>query len=150
MDPLDIDIDTNAIDTSRPVLAETLADLEVVSAEPAENSRKDGYNLVVAFKTTTALKSIKDTEVQPGFSLKAWYPLQSKDKETGEATQDWMRNIVQLIDAALGTTKEKGDRPTLKVGVASLPGKTVRARITVEDMQNGLPGNSVRSVSVAS
>lgn len=146
MDPLDIDIDTNSVDTSRTVLAETLADLEITSAVPSENSRKDGYNLVLTLKTTAELEDLKGGKVQPGFQLKNWIPLQSKDKETGEPTNDWMRNVIQAIDAALGTSQEAKNRPSLKEGVAKLVGKTVRARIVVEDMPNGLPGNSVRSL----
>lgn len=151
IDPLDINIDTNSVDTSRPVLAETLADLEIASAEVAENSRKDGHNLVVTYKTTTELDSIKGTKVAPGFQLKSWNALQSKDKTTGEPTEDWLRNIVQLLDAAHGTSKEAGNRLSLKEGVAKLPGKIVRARITVEDSaQTGLPVNAIRSVQTPS
>jgi len=147
MDPLDIDIDITSVDTSRPVLAECLADCEIVSAIPEENSRKDGYNLVTRFRTTAQLKDIKDKDVAPGFQLTAWYPLQSKDKESGEPTQKWLENIIQLIDAALGTSLEAKDRPSLKAGIAQVVGKVVRARVTVEDMPNGLPGNSVRSLA---
>jgi hypothetical protein len=146
-DPLAVEIDMNEVDTSFPVLAETLADLRITHAEPKENSRKDGYNLVVALETVAELEDLKGKTVPAGFKLRSWLPLQSTDKETGEATTNWMRQVVSYIDAALGCSMEEKNRPTLKEGVAQLVGKTVRARIIVEDMPNGLPGNSVRNVT---
>ena len=96
---------------------------------------------MIKYKTTDEAESIKGKTIKPGLALTEWYPLQSTDKDTGEATKKWKDNFARLFDAALGCTKE--NRPKLGEGLQQLPGQVVRARVTTETDDSGTVRNRI-------
>jgi hypothetical protein len=141
--PIDFDTETTDVDTSVPILEGGLYDLVVNVLGTERNKRDDGNNLVVAFKTLDDAQSTRGRTIKPGYTLKSWYALQSKDRDSGEPTNRWLENICQLIDAALDTAQS--NRPSLKLGLEQANGRTVRARIVVETDDNGMPRNKIKS-----
>jgi hypothetical protein len=142
IEPLEFDEAMDDVDTSYPVLKPCIMDLEIQGPiQKAENKKQDGYNAVIKYKTVDEGTSIHDKPVNAGLGLTEWYPLQSFDKETGDKTSKWKENFARLFDAALETSKE--NRPKLAEGLALLPKRLVRVRITVENDDNGVPRNRI-------
>lgn len=142
IEPLEFDEEMDDVDTSYPVLKKGIMDLEIQGPiQKAENKRQDGYNAVIKYKTLNEGESIQGKTVNAGLGLTEWYPLQSFDKDTGEKTSRWKENFARLFDAALETSKE--NRPKLAEGLAMLPKRIVRARIEVENDDNGVPRNRI-------
>lgn len=122
--PISLDVDLTQVDTQIPVLNKGLYDLQIASFTKEENKEKTGYNLKVGFKTTTKETSVQGKEVNPGFPLFIYIPLQNK--QGGSSSFDFRVRLAQLQEAALG---EK--RP--QFNSEELIGKVVRAACKPED-----------------
>ena len=160
IDPLALNIDVNEVETGRPTIADnTEATLECVAAEVAENKARNGFNLVLTWKTVEELPNSKGdgTMVPAGFTLKRWLALQPSDKvlakveelkaegKTSEANKSLNRfkeDIASTLDAMFNTNK--GSRPNLSQDViAQMPSKTVRAVIKLRDDDQFGPSNEL-------
>lgn len=140
IEPLDIDVDLSNVDTSMPLLPVALYDLVIDDLKKEDNKDKTGHNLTVTFKTTSPIESVQGKPINPGFTLKKWFPLQPSKKEN--TTWDYRTGLAQLIDAAYGTTM--GDRPKI---TDDLKGKVVRARVNIEKNKEGLDANAIGALT---
>lgn len=134
-EPIDLDVDLQGIDTTIPVIKKGVYDFDISAMTKEENKDKNGFNLVVVFKTTDATESITEKEIAPGFPMKKWYPLQKKPG--GSDKFDYRVGLAQLIDAALGTTME--NRPKFSSGL--IIGKRVRASLAVVENKEAGDGS---------
>ena len=132
LDPLGLNINLDAVDTSRPVLASGTWPMGVKSIEIQENKAKNGRNLVVTFalaNTATSVKAAEDGrsgDLNPGYTLTKYYPLQQSEHPKAP---DFRVDIARLIDAAFGTSQ--GSRPTLNEALDQIQGKVVAVRTKV-------------------
>jgi hypothetical protein len=135
IEPLDLDIDLNNVDTTMPIVPAGLRDLRIKSVDKVENKAKDGYNLKVVFETVDPVESLQGKELKPGFPLTRYFSLQPSKKEG--STWDFKVPLAQLLDAAYGTAM--GDRPKIS---KDLEGKVVRAMVKVRE-EDGVKSNDV-------
>ncbi len=108
IDPLGLGLDLSTVDTSRPVLPESLYVLEVGNVEVANKKDDDTKrNLVITFKTTVdSPDATGERIISAGFQITKYYPLQQSDKEKAP---DYRRDLAVLQDAMEGT--KQGERP---------------------------------------
>jgi hypothetical protein len=144
-DPLDLGLNLAGVDTSSPVLEKGLYAVTLDDVTKADNSRKDGYNLVVKWKTVQPATSVqgraqgKDNDVNPGWTLTQWYGLQQSDNPNAP---DYKKGLAALQDALEGTTMETRN-PSFSP-LASI-GKTVMISVDVrDDEQRGLQNDIKR------
>lgn len=130
-EPLDLDVDLRAVDTSMPVLKTGLYEMLITDITREQNKEQTGYNLVVTFATANEETTTTDRKVPAGkLKIKQWMPLQSKD-----GTDDWQRNLAALQEAALG---EKQAR----FNTADLLNRKVVASVK-EDVYQDQPTNKI-------
>lgn len=149
IDPLAFAIDTNDVDTSRPVLQAGSYIARIVNAEIVPNKDETGHNLLVQFATTAKATSIaaaeqgREDDIAPGFKLRRYYPLQPSTKSPDF---DFRRGIAELQDAALKC--ERGSRPPLNVNdlVNREVVIVVKVRTQTEGQYAGETSNDVAGV----
>jgi hypothetical protein len=148
-DPLSFAIDTNDVDTSRPVIVAGSYIARIDAADIVENKDKTGHNLLVKFSTTAKATSIagaetgKTDDVPAGYKLSRYYPLQPSTKSPDF---DFRKGLAELQDAALKC--ERGARP--QFNPADFPGKevviVVKVRTQTEGQYAGETSNDVAGV----
>lgn len=112
LDPLGLNIDTNAVDTSRPLVSDGTYACRVSKAEVSPNKAGTGRNLIVEFTTTVpatstaALAEGRSNDIAPGWKFTRYYPLQQSDNPKAP---DFRVDPIKLQDACLGT--KQGTRP---------------------------------------
>lgn len=140
-EPLDLDVDLTQVDTSMPVFPAGLVDLRIHDMTKEKQKEGDGHNLLVIFSTTEDMNTIQKPDgppVKAGFALRRYFPLQAKSDAADK--EQWKKGLAELVDAALGTSLEAGNRPGFSKGL--LLNKVVRANLKVGDF-NGRPTNEV-------
>jgi hypothetical protein len=129
IDPLNLNINTNEVSTSFPVLPAGSYVFEVKQASAEAAKQPGNYNLVVGFALAQEAVLADGNTVNPGFPLTRWYPLQQSENPKAPP---FMRDICVLLDAAFGTTQD--NRPPLNnETLAALTGRQVRASIIVKN-----------------
>ena len=130
LDPLGLNIDTNEVDTSRPLLTDGIYPVLVSKAEVTPNKAGTGRNLVVTFSTLEPATSVaaesegRSNDIAPGWMLTRYYPLQQSDNPKAP---DFRVDLVKLQDACLGT--KQGTRPAFNPN--NFVGCKVRAAVKV-------------------
>jgi len=125
-DPLGLGLDLSGVDTSRPALPEGMYILEVGEVKREENKKKDGFNLLVLFKTTSESPDVTgEKTIAAGFTVRKYYPLQ---QSANEKAPDFKADLARLQDAIEGT--EQGNRPPFNP--FNYTGKLVMAKLKVE------------------
>lgn len=140
-EPLDLDVDLGQVDTSMPVFPAGLYDLRVHDMTRERNKEDSGWNLVVIFCTTEdhcTMQKPDGPPVKTGFALKRYFPLQAKSDAADP--EQYKKGLAELLDAALGTSLEAGDRPKFSKGL--LLNKIVRATLKVGSFE-GRPTNEI-------
>lgn len=133
-DPLGFDnFDPNEVDTSRPVIPAGDHVMRVKSLEVKE-SKKDPTkrNLCVTFETVSAVSLPDGRQINPGFLLSKYYPLQQSDNP---AAPDFRVDLTRLIDGVLGTSR--GDRPDLRAAVGLMQGRETCVSLIVRKPKPG-------------
>lgn len=139
-DPLNLGIDLNEVDTSRPVLKAGVYSMKVNRVEVSENSAGTGRNLVVDFALTAPGESVKGEQINPGFSVRNYYPLQPSEKNPD--SDFWKQNLARLQDAVLGTSQ--GNRPPLNPG--ELREKQILVNIDIEESEEYGKQNRIKKL----
>ena len=144
MDPLNLNIDIQNHDASRPVLPAGTYQGQIAGAEVVESKNAAGnYNLMVTVKTIEPYESTKGTPINAGYSLKRWFPLQASEKQIemgmGESFKD---QLAIMVDNLFGTTAE--DRPALNQDVITqMIGKAITFTTTVRSDDQYGDGNDL-------
>lgn len=105
--PLDLTIDLNGIDNSRPVLLAGVYEMVIKSVEILANKQQTGRNMLVEFATVhnetsvSGQKEGKQGDVNPGFTVRKYYPLQQSENPKAP---DFRKDLCFLHDAVHGTT----------------------------------------------
>lgn len=125
-DPLGLGIDLSGVDTSRPALPEGMYVLEVKDVKREQNKAQTGFNLVVAFATTSDSPDVTgEKNIAAGFQVRKYYPLQQSDNAKAP---DFKADLARLQDAVEGT--EQGNRPPFNP--FNYVGRQVMAKLKVE------------------
>jgi len=135
--PLDLSTNLESISTEYPVLVAgeyrmAVADAQVVDAP---SDKEQSHNLKVQFSTVDPSVDLLGNDIPAGHKVSRTYPL----------LQSWERDIVKLIDAALGI-KDKTERAfSLAAGIQQIRGRTLLVRLDTRDspdygMQNEVKG----------
>ena len=136
LDPLGLNINLNAVETSRPVLSPGTWPMEVKVVEIQENKAKTGRNLMVVFAladeatSTKAAEEGRTNDLSPGYVLAKYYPLQQSEHPKAP---DFRVDIARLIDAAFGTSQ--GNRPSFSEALSQIEGKVVAVRTKVRSSE---------------
>jgi hypothetical protein len=118
-----LDLDLNTVDTSMPLLAKGIYDLQVTKVEKKKTS-KGGDMLAIELSTTAPSKSVKDEDL--GIGIKVFYNLNLS--VSGKATWDIIkRNVAAVVQAAQVQTNwgEFTNNPAI------LQGRIVRCSVDV-------------------
>ena len=107
-DPLALGVDLNDVDTGRPVLPKAQYVMKVDNVEVVENKVGTGRNLILDFATTQPTESIKGAQVNVGFRIRNYYPLQPS--ENNPDSDLWKQRLARLQDTLLATKQgERGE-----------------------------------------
>lgn len=142
MDPLDLNIDLNGVDTSAPCLvageyAFHIGDIKVEPKKDEPTKR----NLVVKFVLAQPANSSAGHSISPGFPISKYYPLQQSENPKAP---DFKRDLSILLDAVFATNEST--RPKLNgETLAEMLGRTVVAVVSVTNSEAyGAQNNIVR------
>jgi hypothetical protein len=151
-DPLNMDFETNDVDTSYPLLQQGKYRMRIKEYTVKPNQAGDGRNLVIKFETIDPATSVaaaakgEENDLKPGFVVTRHYSLQPSKKPG--STWDWKKDPIALCDAALGT--KQGSRQPFGEMVKQLPGKEVKVTLKVRQPKEGddlqAPQNDIAKV----
>jgi hypothetical protein len=139
-DPLNLDVNLDDVDTSRPVLPKATYSMVVHKVEVSENKAKSGRNLIVDFATTQPHQSTKDVNINPGFTVRSYYPLQASEKHP--ESDLWKQQLARLQDAVTGT--EQGARGAFNPH--EFTGQAVLLTLDIETSEEFGEQNRIRKV----
>jgi hypothetical protein len=128
-DPLNLNIDLAGVQTAMPVLPAGKHPFVVDNAE-VKPGKEDPTkrNLVVTFALAAVVSLADGTNINPGYKLTKFYPLQQSDNPKAP---DFKRDIAVLFDAVYDT--DESTRPPLTgETVMGMFGKPVLVNVTVE------------------
>jgi hypothetical protein len=133
-----LDVDLSSVDTSFPLLAEGMYDLEVKAMEQKKTKDEQGDMIVATFVTTREGRSTKGAPINPGFPI--FYRLNLTPK--GEMTEAMiLRNLAKFREGVTGS-KSGSFGP-----IEQYVGKVVRAKVVVRVDKTGNFGdvNDIKS-----
>lgn len=102
IDPLNLNVDLNNVDTGRPVLPAGMYAMKVDNVEVVENKAGTGRNLIVDFALTQPAESTKGHPVHAGFRVRSYYPLQASEKNPDSDL--WKQQLARLQDVITGSS----------------------------------------------
>lgn len=142
-DPLSFEIEMNEVSTDMPRFkkGEYLFGIKEGSVIP--NKEQTGHNLLVIFESRNPEVSHTGDTINPGYTVRKYYPLQQSPKE---GAPDYRRDIAILLDAAFNV-KTPAERPKLNTEtIAGLAQRNVVLSLSLkDDDQYGLQ-NEIRSI----
>lgn len=109
LDPLNLDIDINDVDTSSPSLAPGEVPMRIVKVEvkPSTKNPSDNY-FVVQLQTTDIATSTKGTPINPGFN--AFYRMALQQNQS-ENAPDFKIALAKFSDAVFGERRQPREFP---------------------------------------
>lgn len=109
LDPLNLDIDINDVDTSLPSLAPGEVPMRIVKVEvkPSTKNPSDNY-FVVQLQTTDIATSTKGTPINPGFN--AFYRMALQQNQS-ENAPDFKIALAKFSDAVFGERRQPREFP---------------------------------------
>ena len=123
-----LDEDLSGVDTSFPLLPDSVQTFEIISVEEVENNAKTGNNLVISMKTTKEnLAQGTNDAIQAGFPCKTYIGLVPSKRYTPASIKKAAATFVQavgttslrpytqytgkMVDVKVGTNPAKGSYP---------------------------------------
>jgi len=109
LDPLNLDIDINDVDTSSPSLAPGEIPMRIVKVEvkPSAKNPSDNY-FVVQLQTIDTATSTKGTAINPGFN--AFYRMALQQNQSDNAP-DFKIALAKFSDAVFGERRQPREFP---------------------------------------
>lgn len=135
-----LNLDLKNTDISSPRLAAGKYDLEISSVDCQPSKRDESnYNLLVEFKTTDEAPDNKGGTLQPGYTLRRYFPLQ---QSPNPKAPDFKVDITKLLMAAYNV--EQSECPDFNdETVSGLVGRRLTASVKLKDDEQYGPSNEV-------
>lgn len=131
-DPLDmLEGDYSQVDTSYPLLPESLQDFEIIDVNVVQNKTQTGDNLVIKMKTRTENRAAKTGDVIP-----AGFPCTTRLSLT--ETENYPRSS---IDKAIAMFVQAAGVKTIKP-LEQWPGKLVQAKVSITPEKGAFPASN--------
>lgn len=130
-EPLNLNIDLTKVDTSMPRLSagEYLCVIES-AAITQKNDDPTKHNLLVTYKTLEEGSDQNGKPMQPGVTVRNWYPLQQSDHPNAP---DYLRDITSLFMAAFGVDDQSECPGLTNENISALAGQEVIVNIKLQD-----------------
>ena len=140
MDPLSLNIDIENHDASRPILPKGEYPMVVVGSSIAPSKATPGNNnWHVELATTEVHTTTKGTELQPGFKLSTYIPLQASDKQIESGNKNAFKDRIALTVDAIFNTKQ-GSRPAFTQDlVTQAVGQAVKGALSIREAEGTFP-----------
>lgn len=145
--PLNLNVELAGVDTARPLIPDN-SQVPMLVKEVAvdDNKARTGKNLIVTFATAAPCVSTKNKQINPGFVLTKYYPLQPSQKQIDSGMGDRpFIDLSMLVDALFGT--DESNRPNLTGEVVSqMTGKQALVVIRIRDSEDYGEQNEIARV----
>lgn len=149
IDPLNVNIAVEGIDTSYPLIPEGDYTLQI-SESPTE-ANYDQTILVWApkFVTIEPIPALQEGRVvQPNTKVFMAWPLELEERADSKYPGQWVNTLCDAVDAIFGT--DKTNRPAVtKALIESATGKTVLCHIIIDEGKDGVKRNRVKRMKKA-
>ncbi len=140
MDPLNLNIDIENHDASRPIMpqGEYAGVITASAVVPSKNS-PGNFNWMITMSTSEVVQSTKGTPINPGYKMTRYLPLQASEKQKEAGMENSFKDQIALtVDAIFGTSQ--GNRPAFTQElVTQATGKDVKAAVVVRAADGAFP-----------
>jgi hypothetical protein len=134
IDPLQVNVALQGVDTTIPLLPEGDYRFQVVESTVDPNKDRSGLNWNLKLALVDPATSTDGREIKPNFPVFAVYALQAASES--KDVEAFKRNLGQAVDAIFNTSKD--NRPNFdRELVNSCVGKTVVATVVLNEWPQG-------------
>lgn len=133
-DPLEINIETQGVDTSYPVLPEGDYLCQITESGPKPNKAQTGHNWTLKLVLVDGATDTNGKPVAPGLAITQQIALQPGPEATDP--QGFKKSIASTQDAIFGTN-ESNRAPFNRAFWESCVGRQVRAHLYIDEYPKG-------------